>query len=150
MNMNMEEAELCLKRRSRKKREKLALVVVVKHTWWFIESQIFGVNRIVLEPQKALTALLHSKLTSKMGGGKPQQQRVSWTPEEDRMLLDLIRQHGPRNWSQIAEGLEGRVGKQCRERWRNHLDPSIRRDPFTSKEDESEPAYMIMSFLAPE
>lgn len=67
---------------------------------------------------------------------KQQQQRVSWTPEEDRLLLELIRTHGPRNWSQIAEGLEGRVGKQCRERWRNHLDPGIRRDPFTPKEDE--------------
>lgn len=71
-----------------------------------------------------------------MSSAKQQQQRVSWTPEEDRSLLELIRTHGPRNWSQIAEGLEGRVGKQCRERWRNHLDPGIRRDPFSPKEDE--------------
>ena len=31
--------------------------------------------------------------------------------------------------------LTGRNGKQCRERWHNHLDPSIRKEPFTEKED---------------
>ena len=31
--------------------------------------------------------------------------------------------------------LNGRTGKQCRERWLNHLDPSIRKDAWTPEED---------------
>ncbi|KAJ8775110.1 hypothetical protein K2173_020114 [Erythroxylum novogranatense] len=49
-----------------------------------------------------------------------------WTPEEDRLLVQLVEQHGVKKWSQIARMLDGRVGKQCRERWHNHLRPDIR------------------------
>jgi hypothetical protein len=64
------------------------------------------------------------------------QTRRSWTPEEDKKLIELVNAEGGNCWSQIAMHLEGRVGKQCRERWRNHLDPIIRRDSFTAEEDE--------------
>lgn len=42
---------------------------------------------------------------------------------------------GPRHWARIAEKLPGRRGKQCRERWHNHLNPSIRRDEWAIEED---------------
>jgi len=38
----------------------------------------------------------------------------------------LVKQHGDKKWAEIAEKLEGRVGKQCRERWSNHLRPDIK------------------------
>ena len=44
--------------------------------------------------------------------------------------------YGPRRWTQIATELGNRVGKQCRERWHNHLDPSIRKSAFTETEDK--------------
>lgn len=59
----------------------------------------------------------------------------AWTKEEDEVLLRLVKQHGPMNWSSIADHLEGRNGKQCRERWYNRLDPKIRTDPWTPEED---------------
>jgi hypothetical protein len=31
--------------------------------------------------------------------------------------------------------MKGRVGKQCRERWHNHLKPSIKRDPWQDHEE---------------
>ena len=31
--------------------------------------------------------------------------------------------------------LKGRSGKQCRERWHNHLDPNINKSPWTDKEE---------------
>ena len=37
-------------------------------------------------------------------------------PNQDAILLRLVTEHGPRSWSDIASGLPGRVGKQCRER----------------------------------
>ncbi|KAK7316455.1 hypothetical protein VNO77_35501 [Canavalia gladiata] len=49
-----------------------------------------------------------------------------WSPEEDRALVELVKQFGLKKWSQIAKSLKGRIGKQCRERWHNHLRPNIR------------------------
>ena len=43
-----------------------------------------------------------------------------------RSLVQLVKQHGEKRWAQIAQMLNGRVGKQCRERWHNHLRPDIK------------------------
>eukprot|EP00301_Raphidiophrys_heterophryoidea_P015443 c24086_g1_i1.p1 GENE.c24086_g1_i1~~c24086_g1_i1.p1 ORF type:complete len:361 (+),score=75.57 c24086_g1_i1:245-1327(+) len=59
-----------------------------------------------------------------------------WTPQEDTQLEELVAKLGAKNWSNIACVLSGRTGKQCRERWRNHLDPSISKNPFTVDEDK--------------
>eukprot|EP00826_Nyctotherus_ovalis_P024052 TRINITY_DN1855_c0_g5_i1.p1 TRINITY_DN1855_c0_g5~~TRINITY_DN1855_c0_g5_i1.p1 ORF type:complete len:218 (+),score=43.40 TRINITY_DN1855_c0_g5_i1:594-1247(+) len=48
----------------------------------------------------------------------------------------MVTRLGPKNWSQIALALPGRIGKQCRERWHNHLNPSIKRERWTDEEDE--------------
>lgn len=32
--------------------------------------------------------------------------------------------------------LPGRLGKQCRERWFNHLDPTVKKTEWTPHEDE--------------
>jgi len=58
-----------------------------------------------------------------------------WSAEEDLMVLTHVNTHGPRGWSQIALAIPGRKGKQCRERWHNHLHPSIRKDPWTPSEE---------------
>lgn len=50
-------------------------------------------------------------------------------------MRELVRQYGTKKWSLIASKLEGRLGKQCRERWYNHLDPEIKKDPWTDEED---------------
>jgi hypothetical protein len=38
-------------------------------------------------------------------------------------------------WSEIAERIPGRIGKQCRERWFNHLDPTIKKGGWSEEED---------------
>jgi len=38
-------------------------------------------------------------------------------------------------WTQIASRLPGRTAARCRERYRNYLDPSIRHEPFSARED---------------
>ncbi|PPD97230.1 hypothetical protein GOBAR_DD05733 [Gossypium barbadense] len=58
-----------------------------------------------------------------------------WTPQEDRVLMQLVTRHGTKKWSQIAKMLNGRVGKQCRERWHNHLRPDIKKDSWSEEED---------------
>ena len=49
----------------------------------------------------------------------------AFSKEEDNMIRQCIDQGVPR-WSEIAEHIPGRVGKQCRERWYNHLDPCLK------------------------
>ena len=65
----------------------------------------------------------------------PKLIKGSWSQEEDDTLKQLVAKHGPKNWSVIASNLNGRIGKQCRERWYNHLAPEIRKDPWTPQED---------------
>ncbi|XP_002992026.2 myb-related protein B [Selaginella moellendorffii] len=59
-----------------------------------------------------------------------------WTPEEDRFLGELVAKHGCQKWSLIATYLPGRIGKQCRERWHNHLKPDIKRDIWREDEEQ--------------
>ena len=58
-----------------------------------------------------------------------------WKQEEDEIVRRLVAQNGASKWSMIAAHLEGRVGKQCRERWQNHLSPEINKAPWTSEEE---------------
>lgn len=46
-----------------------------------------------------------------------------------------MRKYGAKNWSYIAQALPGRIGKQCRERWHNHLNPDIKKNKWTAEED---------------
>jgi hypothetical protein len=62
--------------------------------------------------------------------------RGSWTGDEDKLILQWVFQNGPQKWSNLAEHLPGRIAKQCRERWFNHLDPAIKRTTWTEAEDK--------------
>ncbi len=65
----------------------------------------------------------------------PRLVKGPWTPEEDRRLVLTVRRLGAHNWTQVAAVLPGRLGKQCRERWHNHLDPEIRKERWSEEED---------------
>ena len=58
-----------------------------------------------------------------------------WKKEEDETLIRLIELHGPNRWSFIAQGIDGRQGKQCRERWFNHLNPEISKEQWSEQEE---------------
>lgn len=66
----------------------------------------------------------------------PRLIKGSWTREEDEAILAFVRENGDRDWSKIAATLNGRTGKQCRERFRNHLDPSLLKTAWTPEEDQ--------------
>lgn len=52
-------------------------------------------------------------------------RKKPWTEEEDMLVKSLVEKYGPQRWSFIAKFVTGRLGKQCRQRWHNHLNPSI-------------------------
>ena len=63
-------------------------------------------------------------------------KRNPWTSEEDKLLLDLTTNHGTTNWTFISAGLPNRSGKQCRERFHNHLCGNIEKGAWTDEEDK--------------
>ena len=65
----------------------------------------------------------------------PNRVKGPWTKEEDLKLIELVKKFGPEKWSNISTYLPGRLGKQCRERWYNHLNPEVRKTGW-SKEEE--------------
>lgn len=66
----------------------------------------------------------------------PALTKGSWTGQEDQIIMQFVAQYGKKSWSKLAEKLPGRIGKQCRERWINHLDPDMSHGPFTPEEDK--------------
>ena len=63
-------------------------------------------------------------------------RRGPWTAEEDELLSNLVKRFGTKRWAIIAELVPGRVGKQCRERWLNHLRTDVKKTAWTDEEDE--------------
>ena len=69
--------------------------------------------------------------------------RRHWGQEEDEAIKSLVLLHGTKSWTLIADLLQseysifGRSGKQCRERWHNHLDPDIVKKPWELDEERA-------------
>jgi Myb-like DNA-binding domain len=93
----------------------------------------------------ALSAATISTTTS-TGTGRSKRSKVSgtsskrtlrlWTNEEDRALMEAITANNPNMaWPKIALAIPGRTGKQCRERYLNHLKPSVKLTSWSVAED---------------
>nr|XP_027112712.1 transcription factor MYB64-like [Coffea arabica] len=76
--------------------------------------------------------------TGRRGKGDPSVALIKgqWTEEEDNTLRKLVKHFGVKKWAQIAEKMVGRAGKQCRERWHNHLRPDIKKDAWSQEEEK--------------
>jgi hypothetical protein len=65
----------------------------------------------------------------------PKYSKTAWTKQEDEQLLRSIEYHGMDNWSVIAYDIPNRNGKQCRERYTNHLSPCLNHNDWSPEED---------------
>ncbi|OQU86068.1 hypothetical protein SORBI_3003G008700 [Sorghum bicolor] len=65
----------------------------------------------------------------------PELVKGPWSKEEDEIIVQMVNKYGPKKWSAIAQALPGRIGKQCRERWHNHLNPAINKEAWTQEEE---------------
>ncbi|KAM0860536.1 hypothetical protein ACQ4PT_046487 [Festuca glaucescens] len=64
-------------------------------------------------------------------------RKAMWSSDEDGVLREQVRLHGPHNWDTICVALPGRNAKSCRLRWCQHLDPRVDVvKPFTPEEDK--------------
>lgn len=66
-----------------------------------------------------------------------------WTIEEDRKLLEWVKNNGPKKWPGCSDFITGRSGKQCRERWYNTLNPNVKKGGWTAEED-----FLIFKFFS--
>ena len=67
---------------------------------------------------------------------KTVQSRKAWCASEDEALKALVAELGVGRWADLARRLgEERTGKQCRERWHNHLSPAVDKQDWTEAED---------------
>jgi hypothetical protein len=62
---------------------------------------------------------------------------VKWSVEDDTKLTKLVEGYGTTKpkWGQVANDMEDRSAKQCRERWLNQLRPGIKKGNWTKEED---------------
>ena len=62
--------------------------------------------------------------------------RCCWTAEEDAMLIQWVEQNGEEYFELATEKIPHRTREQCWQRWHRHLDPAIKKEPWSDKEDK--------------
>ena len=70
--------------------------------------------------------------------------KKNWSNEEDLLLSKIVSERGARNWSSVSKEINSlwhnskpvRIGKQCRERWFNHLNPELLKGQWSEEEDK--------------
>ena len=66
---------------------------------------------------------------------------MTWLVEEDILIIVYVQKCGTKKWNIIADELKEKItgsnrnGKQCRERWHNHLDPKQRKSAWDVNEE---------------
>jgi len=67
-------------------------------------------------------------------------KKKPWNKDEDGRLSELVKLTNTKNkvhqWTKIATQMVDRTGKQCRERWHNHLKSDLRKGDWTKEEDD--------------
>jgi hypothetical protein len=72
-------------------------------------------------------------------GASPQDgrysQRAKFSFQEDTLLKSLVARFNS-NWNAISSFMDARTPRQCRERYKNYLDPALENGPWTVSEEE--------------
>jgi len=82
--------------------------------------------------------------SAKSGSGKQKRGGRStpekWTPEEDVLLLELVKKYPDRNeqysrWTVIARQIGNKTSSQCFQHWERVLNPEIKKGPWNLEEE---------------
>ena len=65
----------------------------------------------------------------------PTIKKTAWTPEEDKLLIELHERYQTK-CAVIARSIPGRTDDACSKRYREALDPSLKKDEWTEDEDD--------------
>ncbi|KAF5177197.1 Myb family transcription factor [Thalictrum thalictroides] len=100
-------------------------------------TNIFVEEDMSLLPENNSFAMENKFLPEVVSRSKRFMTKGHWSAEEDKSLVRLVHKYGMKSWSDIADRLGGRIGKQCRERWYNHLCPDIKKQAWSEEEDKA-------------
>mmetsp|Transcript_2945 Transcript_2945/g.6273 ORF Transcript_2945/g.6273 Transcript_2945/m.6273 type:complete len:907 (-) Transcript_2945:1027-3747(-) len=59
-----------------------------------------------------------------------------WKNSEDEILKAAVMKYGKQQWARVASLLNRKSAKQCKARWNEWLDPSVRKVEWSRQEDE--------------
>lgn len=65
---------------------------------------------------------------------QPNVKKTAWSSAEDELLIKLYTEM-PKKWSAIARNIPGRTDDACSKRYREALDPDLKKDQWTVEED---------------
>jgi len=102
---------------------KAAVTALGANNWRAVEHWLAGHDRTADQCQRRWQSVLREGLV-----------KGAFTEEEDDIIVQSMLEGGL-TWMQIAGRIPGRIGKQCRERWTNHLDPNLKKGGWTQEED---------------
>jgi hypothetical protein len=77
----------------------------------------------------------HQLSFSMSGSVRRTQSKSKFSPAEDRRLSEVVNFLGSKDWDEVASHMPGRNPRQCRERWKNYVNPTIMRLPWTPSEE---------------
>lgn len=95
----------------------------------------FSTSKLNKASKKISKASPSSEDSYKKASKRHNKARNPWTPKEDHKLLELMKKYG-QSWAMISSVMEGRTGKQVRDRFLNKLRPNIRCGDWSQREDE--------------
>lgn len=70
------------------------------------------------------------------GTNYPKSRKTRFTHEEDEKLKELVAKYGDNDWPTIAQNMKNRNVRQCRERWRNYMNPTLSKELWSEEEDK--------------
>ncbi len=74
-------------------------------------------------------------------GEDMKEEGLPWDKDDDRYLKTLVSIHGIHDWSTISSNMnftfpaKHRTSEDCKQRWYEHLDPSISKQPWSDQEE---------------
>lgn len=95
-------------------------------------------SRYPVGAEPMLQPMPQSSPPSTLAGGNMKRKSgpKTWTKEEDAQLLSMVASmRMPMKWSLVAQSMPDRTGKQCRERYVNHLNPRLKITDWSPAED---------------
>ena len=81
-------------------------------------------------------SMLCPESNSQSGQRHKKSHKCKFTPDEDTRLKELVLLYGEGDWARVAKEMGNRNARQCRERWRNYMNPTLSKESWTAVEDQ--------------
>ena len=95
----------------------------------------FFVFQIILKQNKMFCIHQNFPINTLLFPRHKKAHKSKFTKEEDQKLCELVEKYGQTEWAKVAREMPNRNPRQCRERWRNYMDPRLNTLEWSQDED---------------